>query len=155
MALDESLRLLPLRRAPEQSSRSVDAPLSLPDRAHARDPFSDLGLPDGWKVTTHAFPAAYPRSAVGSACSSVPQDDGGRPRLSKEEAQAAGLDVLKANTTAERRERPSSSTPDEPQLWIAVNRYVRKTTLQTRSTEPFTLILSHANGLHKEASPLC
>jgi hypothetical protein len=99
-----------------------------------------------WLVSTHAFPAAWPRTRTGSSVRKpanvqIPQRD------------AAGTlslaqNLFSGNTNAPTVdiENPESYT-DEPLLWVCADRYYRRT---PRTRGRLTLVLSHATGLHKE-----
>ncbi|KAH8926007.1 hypothetical protein BT69DRAFT_1056496 [Atractiella rhizophila] len=107
-------------------------------------PRSRDGVPN-WKVTTHAFPAAYPRT----------RNRGARP-LDGECDQALfhwrGVGDAKKELSGMidtlEREKPRSEEDrfNEEGLWIAANRYWKN------EFEPdgYTLVLAHASSLHKE-----
>lgn len=108
-----------------------------------------------WNISHHVFPAAYPRSRVGSyvrsssqsSSASTSSTNGGR--LSKEELEQKVQDMRKCQYEAQLQ-----GEQDEGQLWIAANCYrpkrVKNPAVNNSRSRPVTLVLVHATGLHKE-----
>ncbi|OAV99345.1 hypothetical protein PTTG_04579 [Puccinia triticina 1-1 BBBD Race 1] len=120
----------------------------------ANQPFIDISSDPKlacWTRSIHVFPAAYPRSIAGSAVyEAVPPTN---PR--SQDAARIAEDIRARNVNAERRvETELGAATNEPQLFIAAARYFNHS-VKTRQNnvsdgEPITLVLSHANGFHKE-----
>ncbi|KAA1088914.1 hypothetical protein PGT21_012790 [Puccinia graminis f. sp. tritici] len=118
-----------------------------------RKPFKDI-IPDtrldGWTRTIHVYPAAYPRSRDGSSVHNAVL-----PTYPKSlNVEEISKDIRNRNVTAQMR--VEGSQVDEPQLFIAVARYFVESdsgeskNVSADEDDPITLILVHANGLHKE-----
>ena len=124
-------------------SLTLSPPLSVPSRPSAlQTPFAAF---PSWAVTTHVFPAASPRCRQ-PLQTAIPS---GAPRVGKEAAEAAKEEVFE-------RQRGQSLSPSkeaEQPLWITVNRYRPTTKSEVKGKgRGLTLVLAHANGLHKEVS---
>ena len=119
-------------------------PVTLADYPALPCPPRDPSFCPGYRVTTHVFPAAFPR---------CPSDPWVPPRpgqfASKESATAEvrHLSSLKIAQEEDRDPRP----PRREVLWTVANRYVR--TLPTR-TPGLTIVMLHYYGGHKEVRGL-
>jgi hypothetical protein len=142
--------LLPLS-PPIQAEPSALALSRLPKLL--RKPFKDI-IPDTrldcWTRTTHVYPGAYPRSRDGSSV-----DNAVLPTYPKSlNVEDVSKDIRNRNVTAQMR--VEGGQVDEPQLFIAVARYFVESDsgeskfFSADEDDPITLILVHANGLHKE-----
>jgi hypothetical protein len=116
-----------------------------------RTPAFSKGLLDAYSLSTHIFPAAYPRTTPPVPVPSVPSPD-----LPFKERKA-GLNKAVAETLALRADYEADKLPqdgDARPLWICVNRYTRRKSKTTG--KGITLVLSHSNGFMKEVRPpLC
>ncbi len=112
---------------------------------------------DGFKFSRHVFQAAYPRSSEGSAVDPSHavkrNDDPFGPVSSKDKKERKSLikkaaeNTVKARLEARRRyESPTSI--NEPGMYIAANRFLRKN--PASQSTGLTLFCVHANGFHKE-----
>lgn len=152
--LESALRsfcLLPLHRT-LQTYPALHRLPSRPSRCPSDSPFGDLvgHALDHWTVSTHAFPAAYPRSLRGSALSRVNKAQAG-PQLGTSERERMAEQLVTANRDCARVETADDvAQTDELQLFIAANRYHRKCSSASDLPQGITLVFSHANGLHKE-----
>lgn len=129
---------LPLASVPSAQPNTV-----LPSRKTAALPSQD------WIVTQHYYPAAYPRSRVDCSTSQRPLKSYSLTPQRKDAAQVAKeLSDMEhtQNTAAHSRATDLQSPP----LFIAVNRYTPRKPLKGKG---LTLLLEHANGLHKEVIP--
>ena len=130
---DERVRpnpLLPLQEPPQPLEYPA---LSCPPRDHR--------FTSTYTVTTHLIPAAFPRVSPFVPLPPVPEHESKDERRTRVERHASEFLVLNAQ-----------HTPDKPEshptvLWTALNRYVR-----ADCGTGLTLLLLHANGLHKEVS---
>lgn len=118
-------------------------------------------------MTQHIIPAAYPRrfrEAVGglSRCSSPFSETAGSLPIgeSKEERTKRTERELQFAVNQKRNARPwadangGEQTDQAPVgLWIAADRWTRDGA-QKSDQEGITLVVKHANGFSKEASPL-
>lgn len=155
----QSFRLLPLlhHHSTKQSITKLPTlPLTPrpPTSSSTESPFKDLTqtkLNHQWNLSNHLFPAAYPRTINGSALSNKPNQqltnlskDGDRTEMANR--------VYEANRDSIRLdENTQLDQIDEKQLYISVNRYFKTLSTSFKSNKNgLTLILSHANGLHKE-----
>ncbi|KAH9926153.1 alpha/beta-hydrolase [Fomitopsis serialis] len=124
--------LLPLEPLPELPA---PPPLSSPPRT-----FSD----PSYILTTHLVPVALPRSTP-----EVPQPD--TPARGPV-ANAAAISLAREMIALRDRywdgklDLPNSTKP----LWACVNRYVRRDLNDADGSKGITLVLTHANGYHKE-----
>jgi hypothetical protein len=137
----------PLERIPGLGRRDDD------------DPFGDLLPPEyapvGWGVQTHVFPAAYPRSKVGSAKRRNSEDNDNLKNAEVVQPTAVGLasnskEVKEMVVEVLKRQREARVTDvgrdeEERQLWIAVNRYYRRSA-SADAQRGLTLVFAHANG---------
>lgn len=148
------LSLLPLQ-SPIRAEPSRSALERIPPGVVER-PFDDISSDvrlAQWSRSSHVFPAAYPRSIVGS---SVPEAV--PPSFpSSYDALAIADEIHTGNLRA--RKRLEDSVVEEPQLFVSVARYFLDSESDARNSmhhhptsrfEPITLILAHANGFHKE-----
>jgi hypothetical protein len=144
--------LIPLLEPPE--SASIRPPLDRIRPSLSRtNPFADLSgtPPSGWKVQTHVFPAAFPRSQVGSAKfegapPSVIVNGSANGDFSHHNLKPLIDEMLDRLVRAPpvdvaRREMYSDDKP----LWIAVNRYYFSQTRRDRR-RGLTLVLAPATG---------
>ncbi|CAH7689061.1 Alpha/beta hydrolase family-domain-containing protein [Phakopsora pachyrhizi] len=159
--------LLPLSK-PSQSSPSSQT-LERLERYCRRDdePFRDISLSKdlvGWRLSTHIFPAAYPRSIRGSASASSSSSSSRPLRVRSFEKSveaangASAARKLRKEISEAQRTQPGVKV-EEPQLFVCLNRYYRKegvrgdrpTGKNDEGQHPtLTLLLAHANGFHKE-----
>ena len=100
----------------------------------------------GYTVSTHVFPAAYPR------CKSekwVPPPAYESKQEKKDRIQER---VRRFAALKEAQERGEDTRPDRGEVhWMVAKRYVR----DACSTKPgLTLVLSHCIGAHKEVRPV-
>ncbi|OAV99340.1 hypothetical protein PTTG_04581 [Puccinia triticina 1-1 BBBD Race 1] len=148
------ISLLPL--APTIQAAPPDATLARIQKP-AIQPFKDISTDHRltcWTRSIHVFPAAYPRSIVGSAVHEAVLPT----YLRSQDAGTIAHDIRARNVHAERRiESELGAVDNEPQLFIAAARYFNHSeSVKTRENqatngeEPITLILTHANGFHKE-----
>ena len=122
--------LLPLRSPPEPLQYPA---LPCPPRDHRFNTSYD--------VTTHIIPAAFPRSTPFVALPAVPGRETKDERAARIQRYTGELSSLQA------QHLPDGSGTQPRVLWNVLNRYVRK-----GSGGGLTLLLLHANGLHKEVS---
>lgn len=122
--------LLPLRSPPEPLSRP---PLPCPSRDHR--------FASEYTVTTHLIPAAFPRSSP-----FVPVPVLKLPGHESRDERGARIELYKDELVLHQAQHgPDHSGTQSMVLWNALNRYVRK-----GNGGGLTLVLLHANGLHKE-----
>jgi hypothetical protein len=125
--------LLPLRAPPEPLRYP---PLPCPPR--------DPRFASEYTVTTHLIPAAYPRS---SPFVSVPAFK--LPDHESRDERGARIQLYKDELFSLQDQHGPDHSGTQPQptvpLWSVLNRYVRK-----GNGGGLTLVLLHANGLHKE-----
>ncbi|EGG02428.1 uncharacterized protein MELLADRAFT_110173 [Melampsora larici-populina 98AG31] len=138
------------------ASTTINTLPNLPPRpitCSNRSPFQDLvGTKlNQWSLSNHIFPAAYPRTLKGSSLPNQPNLSSTKLIRSEDRNQMAHM-VYEANRTSPRLNHTMKvDQVDEQQLYVSVNRYFRTiSTSSTHSNQGLTLILSHANGLHKE-----
>lgn len=133
----------------------------IPDARHADDsPFGalpdDISLPllplptrahefvSGYAVTTHIIPAVYSRY--------TPR--GYKPHSDDPPADAAARKAWATSTKdalfAARRE--TRNAQGGPLLWNVINRYARIGPPRSKQTIGITVVVTHANGFHKEVS---
>ena len=98
-----------------------------------------------YTVTTHLIPAAFPRSSPFVPLPAFPAQENKDERTARIQRFTGELLSLQA------RHAPDQSGTQQTVLWSVLNRYVRKST-SIGGTRGSTLLLLHANGLHKEAS---
>lgn len=121
--------LLPLRSPPEPLRYP---PLPCPPRHHY--------FANSYTVTAHLIPAAFPRSSPYVPLPAVPTHETKEERAARIERFADELLSLQAQHV------PDQSGTQQTVLWSVLNRYVRKSV----GASGLTLLLLHANGLHKE-----
>lgn len=140
--------------------RPSQVPLLLPDEQHV--PLLPLRLPPGplrypalpcpprhhrftssYTLTTHLIPAAFPRSSPFVPLPAVPAHESKDERAARIQRFTDGLISLQAQHV------PDQSGTQQTVLWSVLNRYVHKSIGGTRG---LTLLMLHANGLHKEVS---
>jgi hypothetical protein len=124
--------LLPLRSPPEPLRYP---PLLCPPRHHL--------FTNSYTVTTHLIPAAFPRSSPFVPLPPFPA------RETKEERAARIQRFTGELLSLQAQHAPDQSGTQQPVLWSVLNRYVRKS---IGGASGLTLLLLHANGLHKEVS---
>ncbi|MBW0533050.1 hypothetical protein O181_072765, partial [Austropuccinia psidii MF-1] len=136
--------LIPLAH-PIKTSPSIS---SLENLAFANDkPFEDIFQHQSltcWNRSNHIFPAAFPRTWSGST--SNPQLSASLSNLS--DPKDIAFELHAQNLSAQLVIDPLNAK--QPQLFISVARYYRKPQFITPLHHPLTLLLTHANGLHKE-----
>lgn len=119
-------------------------------------PFTDISSDTRlacWTRSTHVFPAAFPRSISGSAVHQAVLPT----YLRSLDRVAIARDIRARNMAGEMRTEVDK-TVNEPQLFMTAARYVNPAfesdaTGKHHSSDgeiPITLILTHANGFHKE-----
>ena len=124
------LPLLPLRAPPE--------PLRYPTLPF---PSRDHRFAGEYTVTTHLIPAAFPRSSP-----FVPVPAFNFPDHESRDERGARIELYKNELVSlQSQHGPDHSGTQPTVLWTALNRYVRK-----GNGGGLTLVLLHANGLHKE-----
>jgi hypothetical protein len=123
--------LLPLRLPPEPLRYPA---LPCPPRDHR---FST-----SYSVTTHVIPGAFPRSSPVIDLPAFPGHEIKDDRSARIQRYTNELLSLQAQHV------PDSSGTQPRVLWSVLDRYVRKST----DGGGLTLLLLHANGLHKEVS---
>jgi hypothetical protein len=122
--------LLPLRSPPEPLNYP---PLPSPSRDHR--------FASEYTVTTHLIPAAFPRSSP-----FVPVPVFKLPDYKSRDERGARIELYRDELLSHQAQHgPDYSGTQPVVLWNALNRYVRK-----GSGDGLTLVLLHANGLHKE-----
>jgi hypothetical protein len=135
MALADSLAPL---HAPPVPSQLPSLP-SLP----ARQPALSLDVFAQYELTTHIFPAAYPRSYPAIELPALPSGD------ATPEERKAGIAKVSAELLRWRLKYVQGELADEPKderlLWTCANRYRRRS-----ARKGITLVLCHANGFTKE-----
>jgi hypothetical protein len=123
--------LLPLR-SPEPLRYP---PLPCPPRHHH--------FTTSYTVTTHLIPAAFPRLSPFVPLPPFPAHE------TKEERAARIQRLTGELLSPEAQHVPDQSGTQQTVLWSVLNRYVRKS---IGGGNGLTLLLLHANGLHKEVS---
>ncbi|GAA99827.1 uncharacterized protein L969DRAFT_91768 [Mixia osmundae IAM 14324] len=141
-----------------ESGQQLESHLVVPARpAHLKDPFGDVTPELGWKVETFAFPAAWPRSTLGSAVKLGEVVAGDAPSPVKSSDMLLLLQTM--NGIVERQNAAVTTTVENKDVWskqkqmyIVVNRYSRiNGRMSSSKTQPgTTMILNHTNGHHKE-----
>jgi hypothetical protein len=124
--------LLPLRSPPETV---LNPPLPCPPRHHR--------FTSSYTVTTHLIPAAFPRSSPFVPLPAFPTHETKDERAARIQRFTDELLSLQA------QHAPDQSGAQQTVLWSVLNRYVRKS---IGDASGLTLLLLHANGLHKEVS---
>jgi len=122
--------LLPLQSPPEPLQHPT---LPCPPRRHH---FNSL-----YTVTKHLIPAAFPRSSPFIPLPIIPAHETKEERAARIQRYTNELLLLRAQHV------PDQSGTQRKALWSVLNRYVRKT---IGGSSGLTLLLLHANGLHKE-----
>lgn len=119
-------------------------PPALPDRP-------DLSPPPGWTRTSHAVPAAFPRR-FGSSFGTLSRES--RPQTTNPPKEGESKEERLARNEGEAREilisrydAKRSEGDEEKGLWMAAERWVRT---DKDMREGVTLVITHANGFHKE-----
>ena len=132
--VDEQLPspLFPLRSPPEPLRYP---PLPCPPRHHH--------FTASYTVTTHLIPAAFPRFSPFVPLPPFPIHE------TKEERAAHIQRLTGELLSLEAQHVPDQSGTQQTVLWSVLNRYVRKS---IGGGNGLTLLLLHANGLHKEVS---
>ncbi len=137
-------------RANERVQPKVLSLLKEPPHAHTLDseypalpcPRRDDRFTSPYTVTTHIIPAAFPRVTPFVPLPPVPEHE------SKDE-RSARVDQYATEFFSLQIQHASGKSKSQPTvLWSVLNRYVRADTSRTG----LTLVLLHANGLHKEVS---
>jgi hypothetical protein len=126
--------LLPLRSPPEPLRCPA---LPCPPRHHR--------FASSYTVTTHLIPAAFPRSSPFVPLPAFPAHETKDERAARIQRSTGELLSLQAQHV------PDQSGTQQTVLWSVLNRYVHKST-SIGGTRGKTLLLLHANGLHKEVS---
>lgn len=126
--------LLPLRSPPEPLRYPA---LPCPPRHHR--------FTSSYTVTTHLIPAAFPRSSPFVPLPALPAHETKDERAARIQRFTDELLSLQAQHV------PDQSGTQQTVLWSVLNRYVRKST-GIGGASGLTLLLLHANGLHKEVS---
>lgn len=121
--------LFPLRLPPEPLRYPA---LPCPPRDHR---FST-----SHNITTHIIPAAFPRSSPSVALPAFPGHE-------IKEERVARIQRYTSELMSQARHALDSSGTQPTVLWSVLNRYVRKD-----NGGGLTLLVLHANGLHKEVS---
>ena len=130
---DEQLRpLLPLRSPPGPLHYP---PLPCPPRHHR--------FTSSYTVTTHLIHAAFPRSSPFVPLPASPTHETKEERAARIQRSTGELLSLQAQHV------PDESGTQQTVLWSVLNRYVRNS---IGGASGLTLLLLHANGLHKEVS---
>ncbi len=124
--------LLPLWSPPEPLRYPA---LPCPSR---HQPFTSL-----YTVTTHLIPAAFPRSSPLVPLPALPAHETKDERVASIQRFTDDLLSLQAQHV------PDQSGTQQTVLWSVLNRYVRKS---IGGASGLTILLLHANGLHKEVS---
>ena len=124
--------LLPLRPPPEPLRYP---PLPCPPRRHR--------FTSSYTVTTHLIPAAFPRSSPFVPLPPFPAHETKDERATRIQRFTDELLSLQAQHV------PDQSGTQQTVLWSVLNRFVRKS---IGDANGLTLLLLHANGLHKEVS---
>ncbi|KAH8920985.1 hypothetical protein BT69DRAFT_367098 [Atractiella rhizophila] len=106
----------------------------------------------GWCTSTHIFPAAYPRTRLGAVTN---PSERGKKLFTWKDASGAReqMESLKRHlrsTTERTVDSFAVESAKEEGLWIAVNRYAPLHVMEAEANQGITIILCHANGLHKE-----
>lgn len=168
----DSVSPRPIKRPTELELRSALLSLRSASRRSSlfpsESPFKDLSPElDDWSVQTHLFPAASPRSSPDSILSNDGSLDciyrrlissfSSNDRIPSSLADRTAKRFVELSKCAERfqvqTESATTTHLNPPTLFIAVNHYFRK---RRRSLikDPLTLVLAHANGMHKEVCAL-
>jgi len=122
--------LLPLRSPPEPLRYPA---LPCPPRHHR--------FTSSYTVTAHLIPAAFPRSSPFVPLPTLPAHE------TKDERAARIQWFTRELLSLQAQHVPDQSGMQQTVLWSALNRYVRKS---IEGASGLTLLLLHANGLHKE-----
>lgn len=141
-----------------------------PDRIVFTSGNSDALHKTSWVASTHVFPSAYPRSHYTSTSppgAPQPSTDPLRAKASREqEKQLRQRDFEffedqvslssvesfyppQSNEEAARIAQTLSSS-SQPQFWSSIQRIIPKREHDNPKGKGITLLLSHANGFHKE-----
>lgn len=131
--------------------RPLETPPTMPPTPKLPSPSRNLEFTSTHTLTTHIIPAAFPRSP------SIPIP-GFPQRQSANETKEARLKRASETTNAllETKKQLQWGEVDnlplnKTLLWLAVNRYARKEKAAGR--QGVTLVMAHANGMHKEVGP--
>jgi hypothetical protein len=127
-----TISLLPLRPPPEPLSHPS---LPCPPRDHR--------FTNEYTVTTHLIPAAFPRASPFIPVPASPNNESKEERRARVQLYASEL------LSHQAQHEPGHSGPQSRVLWSVVNRYVRE---GNGGGSGLTLLLLHANGLHKEVN---
>jgi hypothetical protein len=149
-------RLIPLKTPPFEPTPPAPLPArpsSLPESA----PFQDILILEKehqWTASTHVFPAAWPRTrlrGVQGRTKRFQPIHNLRPTPKGKEATVKEAEWLVAHQEgAGFIDLADPATYiDQDQLWVSVNRYA-PVAPRARPTPGYTLVFSHATGLHKE-----
>jgi hypothetical protein len=120
-------------------------PVQLDNYPALPSPARDPAFTSGYTVSTHVFPAAFPRCPSSQWVPPPEQEskDEKRKRIAKTVATYAAL--------KERQERNQDTRlPHREVLWTVANRYVRNA--RSVTTPGLTLVFLHCIGSHKEVS---
>ncbi|KAH9030508.1 alpha beta-hydrolase [Lactarius pseudohatsudake] len=104
-------------------------------------PSRDHRFTSAYTLTTHLIPAAFPRVSQFVPLPPVPEHETRDERSARVERYASEFLALQTQYA------PDKSESHPTVLWSVLNRYVRA---DTSSGTGLTLLLLHANGLHKE-----
>lgn len=130
----------------------LSSPPSLPAEAQSRRP--DACPIEGYLVSTHIVPAAYPRQTPYVKVSyKILKHDAStslQERRAGVQSIAEGFEETRRRIT---RGKPAADVEEGYLLWNVVNRYYPKKS-RPASAKGITLFLSHANGFSKEVSSI-
>ena len=129
----------------------LDSPPSLPPEAASRRP--DSCPIDGYVVSTHLLPAAYPRQApYVKIHEKILKHDASDSMIERRRSVQDVAELFRDSRLQYRQGKLSEpNTREEDLLWNVVNRYY-PTKRKPEGKKGVTLFLSHANGFHKEVS---
>lgn len=127
-------------------------------------PARDREFAPGFIVTTHLVPASYPRysyqeptrysTTISEVLNDAPPDSAPKDMKRKWAFETASKLLKKRYDLYRARvEHLPKDTPEPglgPVLWIVLNRYARTKPAKVTRNIGLTVILCHANGLHKE-----
>ncbi|KAI9063517.1 alpha beta-hydrolase [Trametes sanguinea] len=122
---------------------SLEAPpVILRDYPTLDAPARESALAESWGVTTHVFPAAFPR-CPSDVWVAPPAHETREEQKTRIAATVARLSTLKEAQEADTDSRPSRREV----LWMVANRYAPK---EPSRPSGLTLVLLHGIGCHKE-----
>jgi hypothetical protein len=142
-------RMIPKPRQPPRTDERVKPNLLFPLQEPPQPleypalpcPPRDHRFTSTYTVSTHLIPAAFPRVTPFVPLPPVPEHE------SKDERSARVKRYVNEFIAFQTQHAPDKSEPQPTVLWTVLNRYVR-----TDCGTGLTLLLLHANGLHKEVS---